>query len=154
MSTSDKAKLDGMEGTIKSIVLKTFYPVGSIYISTSSTNPTSYMGGTWESWGSGRVPVGVNASDSDFAKVEQIGGSKGEYAKAWIGAYNDSPSRIGYLADDPVPDQPISYGIGGNLEGSDKVYKVNHSTRVSDANGKEISKVQPYITCYMWKRIK
>ena len=155
MSASDKIRLDGMEGTIKSIVLNTFYPVGSIYMSTSSTNPTSYMGGTWEKWGSGRVPVGVDASDEDFKKVEQTGGSKREYAKAWIGAYNNSPQTIGYLADDPVPDQPVSYGIvGDHFERSDKIYKINHSTRVSDANGKEISKVQPYITCYMWKRTK
>ena len=44
--------------------------------------------------------------------------------------------------------------MGDHFEMSDKIYKINHSTRVSDANGKEISKVQPYITCYMWKRIK
>ena len=66
-----------------------------------------------------------------------------------------SSQTIGYLADDPVPDQPVSYGIvGDHFEMLDKIYKINHSTRVSDANGKEISKVQPYITCYMWKRTK
>ena len=45
-------------------------------MSTSSTNPGTLFGGTWEAWGSGRVPVGVNSSDSDFSTVEKIGGSK------------------------------------------------------------------------------
>lgn len=53
------------------------YPVGSIYMSTSSTNPSKFMGfGTWEPWGSGRVPVGIDKNDSNFNKVEKTGGSK------------------------------------------------------------------------------
>ena len=51
------------------------YPVGSIYMSTSGTNPSSFLGGTWVAWGSGRVPVGVNTSDGNFNTVEKTGGS-------------------------------------------------------------------------------
>ena len=54
---------------------KTMYPVGSIYMSTSSTNPSTYFGGTWVAWGSGRVPVGINTSDSNFNTVEKTGGA-------------------------------------------------------------------------------
>ena len=31
------------------------YPVGSIYLSVSSTDPSTLFGGTWEAWGTGRV---------------------------------------------------------------------------------------------------
>ena len=58
------------------ISLLDVYPVGAIYMSTSSTDPGSIFGGTWEAWGSGRVPIGVNASDTDFATVEKTGGAK------------------------------------------------------------------------------
>jgi len=52
------------------------YPVGSIYMSTDSTNPSARFGGTWVAWGSGKVPVGVNTSDTSFNTVEKTGGTK------------------------------------------------------------------------------
>ena len=52
------------------------YPIGSIYMSTSSTNPAAYFGGTWVAWGQGRVPVGVGTSDKVFAANESGGASK------------------------------------------------------------------------------
>ena len=58
--------------------LQQVYPVGSIYINASvSTNPGTLLGfGTWTAFGAGRVPVGINASDSDFNEAEETGGSK------------------------------------------------------------------------------
>lgn len=53
------------------------YPVGSIYMSANNTNPSTLFGGTWQEWGNGRVPIGINASDSDFSTVEKTGGYKG-----------------------------------------------------------------------------
>ncbi len=32
-----------------------------------------YFGGTWAAWGSGRVPVGVDASDTHILDVQVIG---------------------------------------------------------------------------------
>ena len=48
------------------------YPVGSIYMSVNNTNPGTLFGGTWEQWGSGRVPVGVDMEDenNEFNGVE------------------------------------------------------------------------------------
>lgn len=60
----------------KTAVFDMIYPVGSIYMSVNSANPTTMFGGTWVAWGAGRVPVGVNASDTDFASVEKTGGNK------------------------------------------------------------------------------
>ena len=58
-------------------LINLLYPVGSIYMSVNNINPGTYLSGTtWEAWGSGRVPVGVNANDTDFETVEQTGGEK------------------------------------------------------------------------------
>ena len=53
------------------------YYVGKIIMDTANVNPAIYLGfGTWQYWGQGRVPVGVNTSDSDFNTVEKTGGEK------------------------------------------------------------------------------
>ena len=52
------------------------YPVGNILISTNNTNPSSYIGGTWETYGSGRTLVGVDTNQSEFNTVNKTGGSK------------------------------------------------------------------------------
>lgn len=67
-TTAEKTKLSN--------ILSLVYPVGSIYMSVNNVNPSSLFGGTWVAWGSGRVPVGVNTSDSSFRTVELAGGSQ------------------------------------------------------------------------------
>ena len=69
-----KAAVRWIETAANEILLRA-YPVGSIYMSASSANPGNLFGGTWESWGSGRVPVGVDTSDTDFAP-NKSGGAK------------------------------------------------------------------------------
>ena len=53
------------------------YPVGSIYSNaTSNTNPSALLGfGTWVSFGSGKVPVGYDATNALFDAGEKTGGS-------------------------------------------------------------------------------
>jgi len=51
------------------------YPVGSIYISVSNTNPSTLFGGTWVSFGSGRSLVGIDTSNTNFDIVEETGGA-------------------------------------------------------------------------------
>ena len=63
------------------------YPIGAIYMSVNSTNPGNLFGGTWVAWGSGRVPVGVNTSDSDFSSPEKTGGSKSHRHSFRIGMH-------------------------------------------------------------------
>ena len=52
------------------------YPVGSIYISTSSTNPSTIYGGTWERYGQGKTLVGLNESETEFSTINKTGGEK------------------------------------------------------------------------------
>lgn len=123
--------------------LDNIYPVGSIYMSVNSTNPSIFFGGTWETWGSGRVPVGMDISDTNFNVAEKTGGSKthtltnselpsNQYSNAyWSNTFTASQgSGIG----------SVPYGAGPNT-----------ATRVS-GGGIAHNNLQPYITCYMWKR--
>ena len=132
------------------------YPVGHILMSTNSANPSTYLGfGTWVAWGSGRVPVGVNSSDTDFSTVEKTGGAKtvnvSHYHTESIGA--DS----GYMY--------LSAGANGGLFGSGVRSNVGNmswkgtvntsAVRLNNTNtagSTTLNNLQPYVTCYMWKR--
>ena len=52
------------------------YPVGSIYISTSSANPSTIYGGTWERYGQGKTLVGLNEGEPEFNTINKTGGEK------------------------------------------------------------------------------
>lgn len=53
------------------------HPIGSLEFNTSGTNPSVYLGfGTWELWGAGKVPIGVDSSDSSIDDADKTVGSK------------------------------------------------------------------------------
>lgn len=48
-SMAKKLKLGtDLINAVKEIILETSYPIGSIYISINNTNPSNFVGGTWE----------------------------------------------------------------------------------------------------------
>lgn len=58
------------------LTLDQVYPVGSIYISTNSTDPSAIIGGIWESFAQGRTLIGVDSTDTDYEGGGLTGGSK------------------------------------------------------------------------------
>ena len=144
---------EGSNYVFKDLALKDdIYPVGAIYMSVSPTSPASLFGGTWTQWGSGRVPVGVDTSDSDFNTVEKTDGSKEYELRALIGAVGGNVNTIGYDSEPVVPgygsyDMVIDASAGAKPQGA------SNTTRVVKSDGSSPTTVQPYITCYYWKRV-
>lgn len=64
-------------------LLNMFYPIGTIYESVNSENPSSFMGGTWERFGNGRVTVGVDENDADLASPSIEGGLTNPLTSHW-----------------------------------------------------------------------
>ena len=158
---------------------KTMYPVGSIYMSTSSANPTNIMGGIWVSWGEGRVPVGVgtgtdsNNTSVDFSAANQTGG---EYTHLLTGAESGQKAvqtgsqsashthSLTYNADsgaaasgsDPsgrgaFVRRTASGGATSTWKTGNQSASHTHSISASNASNRH-NNIQPYVTCYMWKR--
>jgi len=51
------------------------WPVGSIFVNTSPTNPASLLdGGTWVRWGKGRFPLSLDETNTRFDTPEETGG--------------------------------------------------------------------------------
>lgn len=127
--------------TIKNDVLNTVYPIGAIYLSMNSTNPSSLFGGTWKQIAQGRTLVGVNANDSDFSSSGKTGGEKTHT-----------------LTVDEMPSHRhnINFGASVGGDGSGFVYSGtsgNNNAFMHEAGGGQAhNNLQPYFTCYIWKR--
>lgn len=57
-----------LQSLIKKIVLDTYFPVGSIYLSVSTTNPGTKFGGTWELVAGEKYLLGYSSSNTWFNK--------------------------------------------------------------------------------------
>lgn len=135
-------------------LVNVIYPVGSIYMSVSKTSPSTLFGGKWEEWGAGRVPVGVDTDQTEFNIVEKTGGKKEQPLRASIGAVSADVGTIGYAATSATPNHNVYNGvIWGNRGDTSTPRPATHATEVWQADGTGPTTVQPYITCYMWKRI-
>ena len=62
-------------GTSKAEIINTAFPIKSIFITTNSTNPGAYLGGTWEAFGTGRTLIAVDEGNTNFSTVEKTGGA-------------------------------------------------------------------------------
>lgn len=89
------------------------FPVGTIIMSTSNVNPGNYIGGSWEAWGTGKVPVGVDGTNSLFNDVEKIGG-KTSYARSdMLSAHQHGYSPRGSISKTIV--EATSNGANANI---------------------------------------
>lgn len=155
----------------------TIYPVGSIYMSVKSTNPSTYFGGTWVAWGSGRVPVDINTSDANFNSVEKTGG-----AATVTLAVSQMPAHTHTFTGSSVTTGSggaHTHNVGRDTDGGagSSRYTVHSSgtsgaqgtsptssngahthtltpkgTNANTGGGGAHTNLQPYIVCYMWKR--
>lgn len=144
------------------------YPVGSIYMSVEDVDPSTFLGGTWERWGQGCVPVGVstNPDDSDFGTVEHTGGERQHtLTKSETPTHTHDISvksdRSGYGGSIYITTEQGSYvkylptansvnntiGLEVALGSPDSVVAMSNI-----GGDKPHNNLQPYITCYMWKR--
>ena len=95
----------------------------------------------------GRVPVGHDSTDENFGTVGGTGGAKSRELCAAIGACNDGPSTLGYIADAMTTYQS-SHGASYVVRGSsfESMRHWNHSTPVTErySSNRETSFLQPY----------
>ena len=133
--------------------IEAIYPVGSIYINaTNSTNPATLLGfGTWTAFGAGRVPVGIDSSDTAFDTAEETGG-----AKTHTLTESELPSHSHNIATEYYPQVEYYGGAEVNI----LAFRNNTSPDGADAttasattgSGTAHNILQPYIVVYMWKR--
>ena len=126
-------------------MLDWFYPVGTIYETTSSdldtvTKMNAHFGGTWEVYGSGRVLVAKSA-DTEFDTIGETGGAKTHT-----------------LSIAEMPSHTHTQKLGGsistvaNVTGSFVIGNANTDTTTATGGGGAHNNLQPYIVVYRYRR--
>lgn len=139
------------------------FPIGYVYISTSATNPGALVGGTWESFGQGRMLISANSTytagstggsathtpsgtvENHTLTIAEIPSHTHTFNAVNVQVTSDSQlgNQPPQLTNDHVPNwvsnQSNATGGGGPH---------NHPF-----TGTEQNTMPPYISVYMWKRI-
>lgn len=118
------------------------YPVGSIYLSVSSTSPATLFGGTWEQI---KDTFLLGAGDSYTA------GSTGGEATHTL-TVNEMPSHSHEVkAQSTVKDS--KYGVfSHNINGGSSISIYSMEQTHETGGGQAHNNMPPYLTVYMWKR--
>ena len=150
--TQDKLAGGITRAKFSSDALSVAYPVGSIYMNASnSDNPSTLLGfGTWAAFGAGKVPVGIDASQTEFDTAEETGGSKTHtLAKTEI-----PPHQHVYNMKQNITGGTTAGGDGYNLGFT--TYNTSQGDIGENSNGtgnaSPHNNLQPYVVVHMWKR--
>ena len=126
------------------------YPVGSLYMSISSTNPESlFPNTTWQAWGQGRVPLGMGSNGTtNYTTVGATGGTETvTLTQAQMPQHNhDVRISVGQTLNGPNWYNFTTAGTTNNLPQNASLLNNNRGSNAAHNN------MQPYITCYMWLR--
>lgn len=156
--------------------MKKIYPVGSIYMSTVSTNPATLFGfGTWEAMPAGRVLLAqgksswgttYNAGSTGGEATHQLTvgelPSHGHSASTNTANLTGNANSIGINYDEVSVSGIISKNRGNDYGGTNNdhnktgfLINASHSHTVTINNtgsNQAHNNLQPYISVYMWKR--
>ena len=127
------------------------YPIGSIYISTSSTfNPQNVWGGTWRKTADGRCLIGANDK-------YPLGSTGGEATHTLtideMPAHTHAPHSgySGFLQSTKGWTNTGALQFQEDTSGKHKFY--NSYNIGSTGGGKSHNNMQPYLAVYIWERI-
>ena len=160
--TTTKEELTSLINTTIDNTINSIYPIGSVYISLTETNPGTYLKGIWEQFGQGRTLIGEGTGDDGNNTMNFTAGSTGgnyEHNHTYGIKLNDYYSNISNLN---LRNSDGSWQ-GGVNDGRQNAYinsacqennkEVNSQTFKIEANTSNSRTMHPYITVYFWKRV-
>jgi microcystin-dependent protein len=134
----------------KALILDVVYPVGSIYMSVTSTNPSSLFGGTWEQL-KDRFLLGAGDTYSN-------GATGGEATHTLTIQEMPSHNHTGLYQYSAGPfkwGNGSTSGLSVDYENANKAGSpISTGATGGDANDNTVAhnNMPPYLVVYMWKR--
>jgi len=123
------------------------YPVGAVFISTVSTNPQTYLGGTWVSFGEGRMLI----SQSGGYPAGNTGGEATHTLTTSEMPSHEHNLQFLAVAHGTGEDSPNAVGTESATSGTVREMSANHKAKAT-GSGTAHNNIPPYISVYMWKR--
>ena len=121
--------------------------VGQVIMSTTldtAAKVQAIYGGTWEAWGAGRVPVGVDPNDTDFNAPNKTGGSKTVTLQL-----NQIPKHSHSLFSVDTTSGSVGRRNGTYYNGG---WWGNYESTTEAGGGQAHENMPPFQTLYLWKR--
>lgn len=146
--TTTKEELTNLINTTIDNTINSIYPIGSVYISLTETNPGTYLKGTWEQFGQGRTLIGVGTgNDGTNTQDFKVNATGGEYKHKLV--IDEIPSHS-HKYYSPIV-QAVASSTGSTYGNYNKQYLINTESAGGDGYH---NNVQPYVTVYFWKRVQ
>lgn len=147
-------------------LINLIYPIGSIFMSVNSTNPGTYLGGTWE-----QIKDRFLLGAGDTHEAGSTGGEDTHQHKyglqysAWYGVTaiegNDNAGLLDYYGEGEDHFRRTGQGesVGDiitsvNGAASTSTQNQNMATHRMIANTSFANNMPPYLTVYMWERVE
>lgn len=132
-----------------------YKPIGSLYFSTNSENPSIYFGGTWERFAKGRVLVGIDENQTEFNTVNKTGGNKTHtLSSGEIPSHSHRFKRNGGFTNGVMIDTGRTGQWGSAIVQVSGNYTAqpNQVEIEATGGGKGHNNLQPYVCVYIWRR--
>lgn len=143
-----KEELTSLINTTIDNTINSIYPIGSVYISLTETNPGTYLKGTWEQFGQGRTLIGVGAgNDGTNTQEFEVNTTGGEYKHKLV--IDEMPSH-NHKYYSPIVQEVVPSSNTSTYGNYTKSYQIDTDSAGGDGYH---NNVQPYVTVYFWKRV-
>lgn len=161
--TTTKEELTSLINTTIDNTINSIYPIGSVYISLTETNPGTYLKGVWEQFGQGRNLIGEGTGNDGNNTMNFTAGSTGgnyEHNHTYgikLNDYYSNISNLNLLNSDGSWQGGVNDGRRNGYVNSacqENNKEVNSQTFKIEANTSNSITMYPYITVYFWKRVE
>lgn len=146
--------------SLSNLILDKLYPIGSIYLETTNTNPSSKLGGTWVKFGSsdtylrlgGNGSGGSNSVNLTANQIPTLSGTTGKSSSTWHSLCKNGNSAGNNVSASETLLTDAYGGTGYRFWQANYNSTHSHTFSIPNNNQQSVSITPKYVAVYAWKR--